>query len=798
MKEENINQESTNIETNPNRNEINTYSNDILIEDAIKEKEYMSKIEKEPLSLFEFMTEEKFKQWEEKLFNLNPRIKRLIPSEKSNQEIFMNLSQQKIKEKDIINNDSIRTRSRESILLPDFKKLLEQSLQLFCFLSKSNYKQGLNEIFGPLILLKYKFNNLPIYKIINLASALVDKFFPNYFYEKGVFSLKSALALYQILLKYHEPKIYNLLELADIKPELYVINWIINYQSAKFDLNLFFYFWDKMISINDNLFILFFVVALIQYHKELLINSDQNYLNYLIGNLPIKSINDIDIIFNKALELRNNTPYSFRLWANKLGFLHKDNKDVEKNYEKYQPHNFMALPLFPSEILYMIYNNKINCIDPRCINYINNLFKVSPKKGFKKRGENNKSNKNNFQYKDKLYNLKQLYSKEKEHICEKCSMKLNKSFNYIVFDIRMNNQFNSDLNETGSLKKINEDSNISQEELKSVEFDSILVNRYLNRKGKYHFIFLSSETDTFNIFEKKYYKENLTEEDKFKMLYGFMQPINIEKELNFDLAKKHLNLTDTFFLKEYDNMKKSISCLIKNNFPYVSYTYGGYGQIHRECKRFKIELDKHNKNKCFYCKNKNNNINSINDDITLNKKFEEENKSLLYENLWEKKEKINYDKLSSILSNPNIKIFLGVLKEYKTEFIEQDKIQILISQIFDKYELNIYKFNNKTQYEDLENTLIILEQKKNLDENIEDNNKNLELTLLENISINNIISICVSPKNKNVVNIKIKDKNKKNENYNIIIDFSSDKISKNFIKTFKSLISLYKTNLRKK
>ena len=277
-----------------------------------------------------------------------------------------------------------------------------------------------------------------------------------------------------------------------------------------------------------------------------------------------------------------------------------------------------------------------------------------------------------------------------------------------------------------------------------------------------------------------------------------MKPINIEKELNFDLVKNYLNLNDTFILKEYDNMKKSISTLIKNNYPYVSYIYGGYGQIHRECKRFKIELDKHNKNKCFYCKNKNNNINSINDDITLNKKFEEENKSLLYENLWEKKEKINYDKLSSILSNPNIKIFLGVLKEYKTEFIEQDKIQILISQIFDKYELNIYKFNNKIQYEDLENTLIILEQKKNLDENIEDNNKNLELTLLENISINNIISISVSPKNKTVVNIKIKDKNKKNEMYEIIIDFSSDKISKNFIKTFKSLISLYKTSLRKK
>ena len=322
MKDENNNQENTNADTNHNSNEINTYSNDILAEDDISEKEYMSKLEKEPLSLFEFMTEEKLKQWEEKLFNNNnPKIKRLIPTEKSDSEISINLSQQKIKEKDIINNDSIRTRSRESILLPNFKELLEQSLQLFCFTSKSNYKQGLNEIFGPLILLKYKFNNLPLYKIINLASALVDEFFPNYFYEKGVFSLKSALALYQILLKYHEPKIFNLLELADIKPELYVINWIINYQSAKFDLNLFFYFWDfwdKMISINDNLFILFFIVALIQYHKDTLINIDQNYLNYIIGNLPIKSTNDIDMIFNKALELRNNTPYSFRLWANKI------------------------------------------------------------------------------------------------------------------------------------------------------------------------------------------------------------------------------------------------------------------------------------------------------------------------------------------------------------------------------------------------------------------------------------------------------------------------------------------------
>ena len=788
------------------KNKINIHTDDILTEEESLQKEYLHKIEKEPLSLFEFMTEAKIKQWEESLFNSYPKPKKLITSIKSDEEIFKKLSSREIKEKYVINNDSIRTRSRESVLLPNFKLILEQSLGYFCLKAKANYKQGLNEIFGPLILLKYKYKNLPLYSIINLASAMIDKFLPNYFYEKSVFSLKSAMALFQILLKYHEPRVYNKLELADIKPELYTMNWIINYQSSKFPLNLFYYFWDKMISINDNLFIFFFMVALLQYHRDIIINSDENYLNYIIGNLPIKSTNEIDLIINKAIELRNNTPYSFRLWANKIGFLHKNNKDVQKNYEKYQPDTFMALPLFPSEILYMMYNTKINCIDPRCINYINNLFQVSPNLEFKKRDENNKNNKSyilkekkNFKYKDKLYNLKQLQFKEKEHICEKCTMKLNKSLKYILFDIRMK-QFDSDLNETGSLK---EKINISQEELKSLDFNHILTNRFLNQRGNYHFIFLSSETDTFNNFEQKYYKDNVTEEDKIKILYGFMQPQIKEKELNLDEAKKYLDMKKIFMLKEYDNMKKSISSMIKNNFPYVSYIYGGYEQIHKECKRFKIELDNHNKNNCFYCQNKNININN---EIITNKKNEEENKTILYENLWEKKEKINFEKLSSILNAPNIKNYLGVLKEYKNEQIEEDKIQILISESFEEFKLYIYKFNNEKQYKDLENSLIILDRTKKNEyyDDIEENNKNLDLTLLETISINNIISISLNHKYRNIVNIKIRDKNRENifnkkdksNNsgiFNIVIDFSSDKISKNFIVTFKSLINLYKT-----
>ena len=774
-----------------------------ILNDDQKENEYLNQIKNNPSSLFETINEEKLKQWEEKLISKDSL---LIKSHKSDEKIFSKLDKLEIKEQHIIKNDSQRTRSRESKLLPDFKKILFQALSYYCYKSKAIYKQGLNEIFGPLILLKNKIKNLPLYYIINLGAALVDKFLPNYFYEESIYSLKSAIALYQVLLKYHEPTVFNKLEASDVKPELYTMNWFINYQSGKFPLNMFYYFWDKMISINDPLFIQFFIVALIKIHRELIINSDINYLPALISNLPIKSTSDIDNIIKKALELRNKTPYSFRLWANKIGFLRKNYKDININYEKYQPESFMAMPIFPSEILYIMYKDKIKCIDSRCKNYIKSLLKASPQLELKKRKEKNINEKIKDKNKSlRHYNINMLELIDQHHICEKCTMKIEKDMNSLLFDLRIK-QFNEIDNKTGSLPgKIN----ITQEELKSLDFDKMITERYLNERGNYHFIFLTSETDNFSEFEKNYYKDNLTLEDQRKALFGFINQPAKEKELNINEAKKDLNLKDTLKLKEYDNMKKSITSMIKNNFPYISYVYGGYEQVHKECLRFKMELIDHEKDKCFLCQNKKNNLTK--NDIGKNK---EEEKNMLYEHLWAKKKKINYDNLDFFTKNPNVKIHLGILKEYKSEAIEEDKIQILILQLYDKFELELYKFNKEKQYHDFENTMMILDRKnkkeyydlgKEDDDN--ENNKSLELTLLEKISVNNIISISPNKKAANIVNILIKDEKSKklfnikkdnNRVHNIVIDFSSDKDSKNFITSFKSLINLYKSNLRNK
>ena len=774
-----------------------------IIENNFQDIEYTEIIKANPSSLFDLITETKFKSWEKKLFNIN--TKKLISSNKSEEKIFAKINTLKIEEKRVIQNDSLRTRSRESELYPNLKLILNQSLLYYCHKTKANYKQGLNELFGGFILIKYKLPNLSLIDIINIVSSLIDKFFPNYFYEKNIYSLKSAISLFQILLKYHEPTVYNKLEKGEVKPELYSLNWWINYQSSKFHIDLFYYFWDKIISIDDPLFIHFFLVALIQYHRELIINCDQNYLLALMNNLPIKTKFDLDIIINKALDIRNNTPYSFRLWVNKIGFLRKDYKDIEINYEKYKPDTFMALPLFPSEILFYIYKDQINCIDSRCKNYINNLGQISPKLEFKKINEKN----GNIKYGDKLYNLRQLKTLAENHICEKCTMKLEKNLKYFLFDLRMRqNDGEININETGFLpqeKKIN----ISQEELKSLDFSSIITNRFLNQRGIYHFIYLSSETDTFNNFEKNYYKDNISEEDKFKIVFGFMEPKLREKELNIDEAKKDLNMEEIYRLKEYDNIKKSISTMIKNNFPYVSYIYGGFEQVHKESKRFKIDLLNHIKEKCYLCLNKNNTIDQSKISYDKNK---EEEKNILYQHLWEKKEKINYSNLSFFINNPNIKIHLGILKEYKGEQIEEDKIQILITELINKFELVLYKFNKEKQFLEFESTIMILDSHKKKEyydlgkeNDVEDKQQNLELTLLEKIRVKSVISIKTNKKNKNIVNIEIKEEKRRNifgvNNFkvnNIVIDFSSDKDSKNFILSFKSLINMYKAYIKTK
>ena len=383
---------------------------------------------------------------------------------------------------------------------------------------------------------------------------------------------------------------------------------------------------------------------------------------------------------------------------------------------------------------------------------------------------------------------------------------------YILLDLRILDygEDESDSDKTGFLPSM---INVPQEELKSDDISSIMTNRFLLERGDYHFIFLTTSTDTFNEFESNYYIESITNEERKRMMFGLVEQKKIDKELDIDNAKKNLSTKEIFKLKEYDNMRKTLKNMIKHNFPYVGYVYGGFNLVHEESKKFNVELINHNEETCLLCnkeKPKNNNElveYSFESSISV--------KSEIYNSLWKNKEKINYKNLDIFFNNPNNKLHLCVLKEYKKNDIQLGDVQILINLLFDKFNIEIYKFDNLKQFKDFESTLIIKNKKKKEYYDYgqkEDLEQDLELTLLEKVFILDMLSIKADEKLKNVIICEIRGEKKKSgflglfkkkedeefETLRIVFDFSSTSEAREFIISFKEMMGRYRQFLKTK
>ena len=740
----------------------------------IKPNDYNNVTPESMNNYLSIITEEKIMKWEIKLYN--------------NFNYYKTITEQKILKvkKDnpyqpVIVNDAKRTRVRESILIPNYKEILENLLTFYCISKDIYYKQGLNEIYGPLLLMKYKLKNLKLSKIFLFGEVFIDKFLPNYYYESDFCALKSSLRLFFILLKYHEPSVYNILDKNEILPEMYATNWLITLMSGKMRLDILFLLWDYLLEIDDTLFIHYIFVSLLVLKREIIINCDKSLLPQLISNLTILEIDELKEIVETAKELRKKTPYSFRILANKLGILIPNCKNLKERYEKYKPEMIQAIPIFPQEIFYMSSKNNIICPNPDCING-KNYTKIYLKNGKTK------------------YNLDFDFINKKEEdinqcLCEKCDMNIEKELDYTLIDLRMTENKEDKMERDGFWQKIIE---LNQDELKSEEINEILAEKYIDLRGKCHFIFLTSTTDTFSKFESDFYKNNISEQDKLKMIYGLMEQKKIDKEL--DLNAGNLSKKEIYKLKEYDNLRKTLKSMQNQNYPYISFVYGGYYKMHEESVNMDLELPTHDIETCEIC-NENKNISENKSEKEKKKDIEiEKEKKKLYKLLWEHKKRIKYKNLEQYFKDSNISIIFGSLNEYKGKNLIYEKIQILIAILFSKYKIEIYKFDikkqhnsNKTNYYDLG---LDFEQQKDID-----------LIILEELKITDILGMSIDKKVKNIINMNIKEKhsgkgNKKEEiikyhSYNMVIDLSSSNDAKNFFKSFRKMSNEFKEHINK-
>ena len=722
-------------------------------------KEYINIIKDNPDILFELINDRTIMLWQSILYSYEATI---INSDAD----ILTVAPER-KDQHIIVNDSKRTRYREASLVPGFKKILEEIITFYANTKNIVYKQGLNEIFGPLILIKYKMKKLRLANIFNLGEAFIDKFLPNYYYEKDICSLKSSISLFVLLLKYHEPSVFNYLDSIEIPHELYVANWLLTLRSQKFNLDMLYCFWDNLIKINDPLFIHFILVALIKYKREILLHCDSNLLLKLMVGLTISNKEELDIIIKIALELRKNTPYSFRLLANKIGFLKINNKNITKNFKLFNPESIPTMQIFPIEILNANYSYKILCPDPECINNSKNI------------------------------NMKVDYEKQKffhcnsnVHICEKCDMNVEKNFNYVILDLRLfpHNYFPEE-DDYFKMGVISGMMSIEKEELKSDNIDKLLSSRLLSLRGKNHIVLMTSKTDYFFEFEKKFYSDETSSLMKKKMLFGVIESQKAEKKLNLEDAEKNLDLKEIYKLKEYDILRRIMTSMKNNNFPYVSYLEGGFEALHNESIKYKIELVAHEKLNCKLCQKKQK---ESKEEIEFKKLNDDQKMLNISDTLWKNQKVITEKELGSFFSNENNVVLICVLRQFKNKIFHQKDNELFIAILFDKKIIEMYKNDTKKEKEE--------ETKKKDESNYynlgmrgNEKKNNFILRFFDEIKFDNIKKASYDTKYKTIVNLKITDKDKENANnkdiiyYKVEFEFHSIEDSKSFINSLKKM-----------
>ena len=607
--------------------------------------------EENPLDLsqsFGIINHNLISNWEEKLKNRSSKYIKTI-SEDINLDDY-NLSFEY--EKTII-NDCARTRVNERFNYPNFEECLKKLLIYYCKLNNIEYKQGINELLGPFLLLRIKIN-ISISKLFNLFSYFIDNFLTNYYYEPELYAFRSSLSLLSLLLKYYDPELYLLFESTSITPEMYATNWLLTTYANKNKLDIIYNLWNFLIEENDQLFLHFIVIAFLKYHRDNFLRCDYSSVPLSFSKLTIKTREELFEIVNIAKDIKTTIPYSFRVLVNDLEIFKPRSINLKEKYELYNTDEMVTLPILPGEILHYLYKEDIKCVDEKCKNFLA------------------KKNKN-FNEVNECYFCKNKISLDK--------------FNYLIIDLRINSDslLKNNFLAEGSLINLKSDM-ITQDDLLNDNIGKIILEKI--KDIKYHIILLTNDTSNFNEYERKFYE--FKNEKKQITLENYIS--NLKKELNEKLVSSFVKEDKThqkrIQLKEYENIKKIVLTLFQNKKQYISYSFGGYKKLHECCLKYGLEIINHNKKDCILC---NETKNPKKQDLYYKRHNEKATTNLTYnpvkknegeqnknDNYTQAIEQISVEEMNKYLTEPNNTIFHCLLLWHNMNQYN-DKIIIIIS-----------------------------------------------------------------------------------------------------------------------
>ena len=703
---------------------------------------------------FDLISEELIEKWE-KILKSNKLTKARTVADDINFDDY-NLAYDSFQ---TILNDSKRTRVKERFNFTDFETVLQKMLVYFCKLNNIEYKQGLNEVLGPFLLLKVKIPKLKLSKIYNLFTLFIDYFFSNYYYEIELFSFRCSISLVNLLLKYHEPSLYSLFKENNISPEMYAINWLLTTYANKNSLEITYTLWDTMLEENDQLFMHFMVIAYLLHHKKKFIETDGSSIPVFFSKNQIGTKELLTEIVKSAREIRKNTPVSLRLLVKNLEIFKSRTTRVKDMYEKYCPEQILAMPVLAEELLSNVNLKKRNipCLNEKC---------------------------DNFFMKDEI---KYINEEDKEKnlstYCEICrNYNLKNNLKYIIIDLRnkSDSQIKDSITNEGTFIFINNDI-LSQETLNKGNPGEVLTEQINKLKSdsneNIHIVLMTNDTENYDEYEYNY-QETQIESKKSKILNILNTTINnIKKKIDEQINKKEIKqekyLQIKMQIKQYELIKSILNYLLENEYPYISYILGGYKSLHDMCIKYNIPIIKHKSNNCYLCTTKSLDENNIdrkepsykiinkqrNYNINVMRRFSdsyrkrsdvsnEENKSDLKNRIIEE---IPVTEMNEHLNNKNNKIYHCLLIWHNMNDINEKVIVIF----FEK-SINIYKMNVKKE--------------------------GIFFDLIEKIDFDNMKDV---KRDKNIFNLYYKINDKNND---IKIDIFTDNDGDSFFKLMNNIL----------
>jgi hypothetical protein len=248
--------------------------------------------------------------------------------------------------------DAERTR----VDLEEFRteKTHEAVISLLTYYCKSRnvrYKQGLNELLAPMLLL-HRFADpnedgelvLPHTEaeIFATWTRFMDVYVPHLYdgLDGDMVALQTTFRLFDLLCKYHDPELWWLLDHNGLRPELYASPWIMTLFAQSIPIAQLFKLWEALVlgegELGDRTVIIFAAVAFLCCNREVFLRADSSDLPVLLtsklsyhhrnrdtppplagngatsNNHQLVLLSDVlDEVLIMAAELRRQTPESY-------------------------------------------------------------------------------------------------------------------------------------------------------------------------------------------------------------------------------------------------------------------------------------------------------------------------------------------------------------------------------------------------------------------------------------------------------------------------------------------------------